>query len=347
MNRSNINEIGSEFWQKKTTKKEKTKNNLAHLLSGRTALDFIIKDIKAERQLGSVMLPSYCCESMIEPFERNGVDVRFYKVSEESIDYPTNNCDAVLIFDFFGYEEPFNAKIALAESDNGKITIYDSTHKLNGPSIKVDYAFCSYRKWQYCNFSEVRKLTGDFCISKPVNLNTAYCEMRDKAARLKAAYMAGDKADKLEFLKLFSSAEDMLNHDYVGYTGEIADVDIKAVIEARRRNAHHLISGLQNIPGIKLWKATLGPTDTPLFVPILVRNGLRDALKIYLIKNFIYCPVHWPLSRSHGAYRDIYDEELSLICDQRYSIEDMDREVEVIKNFFNWDKANAINILYN
>lgn len=328
-------EIGSEFWQNGIARREEPRDNRAYLLSGRTTLDFIIRDIKAERQLESVILPSYCCESMIEPFERNGVDVQFYRVSEKDIDYPTNGCDAVLLLDFFGYEEPLNIKIAQTERDNGKAIIYDSTHKLNGSSIEADYIFCSYRKWLYCNFAEIRKLTGAFCIPKPIQINTTYCEKRDRAARLKAAYMVDGEGDKREFMDLFVCAEEILNYDYVDYIGEPVNVNVDVIITVRRRNAQHLINGLRNVSGIKLWKPTIGQNDTPLFVPILVKDGYRDALKRHLINHSIYCPIHWPPYSRLGANKVLYNEELSLICDQRYSIEDMDREIKIIKDFFN------------
>jgi hypothetical protein len=331
-----MKEIGSEFWLEGTMGKRIIQDNCAYLLSGRTALDFIIKDIKTQRQFLSVMLPSYCCESMIEPFERNDVEVQFYRVREDGIDYSfSKNCDAVLLLDFFGYETPENKKIAQVEKDAGKIIIYDSTHKLNGASIQADYTFCSYRKWFYCNFATLQKTDGSFNIPIPTRLNKYYCETRDVAAKLKADFIAGADIDKKEYLRLFSISEDILDCDYVDYAGVPMDVDVETIITARRRNAQYLIHKLLNVPGIKLWRSAINSDDTPMFVPILVKYGRRDALKRYLINHSIYCPVHWPLSSRHGEYKDLYDEELSLICDQRYSIEDMDREIAAIKGFFN------------
>ena len=74
--------------------------------------------------------------------------------------------------------------------------------------------------------------------------------------------------------------------------------------------------------------------DCPLFVPILVEN--RNELRKYLISKNIYCPVHWPISSLHklsDEERYIYDHEISLVCDQRYNLEDMDYICECIKEF--------------
>jgi len=331
-----MKEIGSEFWLEETKSNGMIQDNCTYLLSGRTALDFIIKDIKTQRRFTSVTLPSYCCESMIEPFERNDVDVQFYRVSEYGFDYSfSRTYDAVLLLDFFGYEMPENKKIAQIEREAGNIVIYDSTHKLNGVCIPANYTFCSYRKWFYCNFATAQKADCSFNISMPTQVNKPYCDTRNIAAKLKANFIAGADIDKQEFLRRFSISEDILDYGYADYAGVPLYVDVEETITARRRNAQYLIDKLQDVPGIKLWRPVIKPDDTPLFVPILVKDGHRDALKRHLTNHSIYCPVHWPQSSRHGEYKDLYDEELSLICDQRYSIKDLDREIAVIKNYFN------------
>ena len=76
--------------------------------------------------------------------------------------------------------------------------------------------------------------------------------------------------------------------------------------------------------------------DCPLFVPVIIKNGKRDALKNYLLENQIYSPVHWPVSKFHKLKKEeknIYDNELSIVCDQRYDKDDMQRILNVITNF--------------
>ena len=83
---------------------------------------------------------------------------------------------------------------------------------------------------------------------------------------------------------------------------------------------------------------TLTEDDCPMFVPILVPEGKRNELRRYLIQRDIYCPVHWPVSPYHklqkGPETDLYDNELSLVCDQRYTERDMLRMVEAIHEFW-------------
>lgn len=76
-------------------------------------------------------------------------------------------------------------------------------------------------------------------------------------------------------------------------------------------------------------------------MPVIVENGIRDILREYLIVNGIYCPIHWPLTQMHNISADerrIYDEELSLLCDQRYNVTDMEIQLDYINRF---GKINA------
>jgi hypothetical protein len=74
----------------------------------------------------------------------------------------------------------------------------------------------------------------------------------------------------------------------------------------------------------------------PLFVPIFFdATEHRNAVRKKLIEAQIYCPIHWPKPAMIPAdfeANKIYDTELSLICDQRYNLDDMDRLVTLINN---------------
>lgn len=332
-----MREIGSEFWSHKIQMQTNATDNDIYFLSGRTALRAIIDDIRQTRNFRKVLLPSYCCESMIEPFSANNIDVQFYQVGAECSVYPyENDADAVLLIDHFGYVNPENERIACQEKHVGKIVIYDATHKLDGNAAIeacADYSFCSYRKWFYCNCAKAIKYTGEFGFGQ-LKTNTRYIELRDRAATKKENYIDGLTLEKQEFLKLFSEAEKMLDEDYVGYLGVPVVFDVNEIAVKRKENAAYLIGELKQIPEIKLWRDSVQSGDFPMFVPILVDSLIRDDLRGVLIKERIYCPVHWPISSHHCGCNELYGMELSLICDQRYGLADMERMVKVIKNFF-------------
>lgn len=343
-------EIGSEFWK---NKKQYFKDTVSFCLSGRTALDAIVKDAIKAFGIKSVLLPSYCCHTMIEPFVKNGIAVRFYDVyvNEYDVltaDIPSPDKDEMLyIMRYFG-------DIDISYTGEGKdisewtVTIEDLTHSCFcvGYESKADYCFASYRKWFAVDgiavvWSKHSRLANMF--NREFE---EYCSIRNDAFAQKARYMAGELIAKEVYLDTFAKAENLLNENYEGYMAKpdsIGDLyrfieNIKDVAQTRRNNAYTLQQGLSNIDGIRSFTNFDDETKCPLFVPVLVEPALRDKLRSYLIQHEIYCPVHWPLSQYHleisSRAKEIYNSELSLVCDQRYGMDDMKRIVSTIDDFF-------------
>ena len=78
-----MREIGSEFWDVPTCDDRNFlfPNGTKWFLSGRSALKAIIADIQqGDKQVNSISLPSWCCDSIIRPFLEEGIDVVFYPV---------------------------------------------------------------------------------------------------------------------------------------------------------------------------------------------------------------------------------------------------------------------------
>ena len=102
------------------------------------------------------------------------------------------------------------------------------------------------------------------------------------------------------------------------------------MIIIRRKNAKILHDGLKRHQDIS-FLFNVEQMDCPIFVPIIVKNGKRDYFRKILIENKIYCPIHWPKPNA-TCNSNIYDSELSLICDQRYNEFDMKRIIEILNN---------------
>ena len=110
-------------------------------------------------------------------------------------------------------------------------------------------------------------------------------------------------------------------------------INVDFIKRRRRINAQILMKAFSE----QIMFSTLLEEDCPLFVPILVPCGKRDELRRYLIEHDIYCPIHWPVSKYHvldKSVEAIYKNELSLVCDQRYTEDDMYRIVNTIKSFW-------------
>ena len=333
-----VSEIGSEFWPAQKA------GDVRYLLTGRTALEFIIRDILAENDIKSVLMPSYCCHTMIMPFVLHGIDVRFYDVfydGELCVDLPVpRDKEIFFLIHYFGYE-----KLEGLENirKNWETIIEDQTHTwLTNKKSEADYTFASYKKWfEVSGIAKATKRSGRF-IDIPLSEYHAFNDLREKAFALKKQYIENGKGEKNEFLNLFNQAEELIETDYCSYrpsadaVEQMLLLDIEELAATRRRNAAILIDGLKEIYGIKvIWE--LGVKDVPLCVPILVPNG-RSELRTYLINNDIFLPVHWPLSDYHKGITDrarmMYNQELSVVCDQRYRSEDMMRIIDTISDYY-------------
>ena len=290
------------------------------VFSGRTAIEAVLKKLPDAH---TALLPSYCCDSMIVPFRVAGIDVKFYKVEwAEGLKIEIDgSADTLLWCNYFGF------KNSLPEFDG--VIIEDITHSFLTESPchpQSDYLVASLRKWEpvncggYCSIEIDGKIPPDEFIT-----------FKTTAMGLKAEYLDDhDEEKKPKFLKMFADSNHWLANNYQGLAIDrfsreyIGSVDVEKQRRIRRENARALYEGLQNIVQFMF---PIEDMDCPLFVPILLPN--RDKVRAHLTKNEIYCPIHWP--KPEGCESNIYNNELSLICDQRYGIKDMERIVSTLK----------------
>lgn len=353
------NEIGSEFWTHCTPMDGSGlydyipyKTNAVYTLSGRTALDLIIDDMLYTRPIKSVYLPSYCCHTMIEPFLAHGIETKFYTVAfvEDGIRIELdedNNCDVVFLIEYFGFMRLNCAEIAASQSQKGKTIIYDATHSLFCKEVNYscyDYVFGSFRKWFDVNAGFCTKKY-EWNASWHFEINKSYVELRNKSFDLKKEYILGETESKEQFLDQFAEAEDSLGKDYHSYCPDNLSIvktqmlNVKELINIRKKNAQELINQLIGFgnKSCRLLFDKVDDSDVPLFVPVVIQNQIRNPLRTYLISNELYLPVHWPLSELHligNAAVELYNTELSLVCDQRYGQWEMNRIVNLIESFF-------------
>ena len=98
------------------------------VFSGRTAIEAVLKKIPAAR---SVLVPSYCCESMIVPFNAAGIEVKHYAVNwngklEINIE---DSADILLWCNYFGYQNDM--------PDFDGVVIEDITHSFLSENYAV------------------------------------------------------------------------------------------------------------------------------------------------------------------------------------------------------------------
>lgn len=339
---SRFAEIGSEFWIERMPKSLLTERDGVYAISGRTAIDLILQDILKKRQIRSVLMPAWCCDSMLAPFFDRNIQAKFYDIflGSNVPDYSLLNTDRadgtdiLYLTNYFGYENTLPLKTVTRYKEQGSIILYDRTHSflMNDElyCMVADYTFASIRKWM----GVVGGTVVDGLSGKPSLKDCPYAPVKEVAMRDKYRYLQGDRhIEKKDFLNAFGEFGHHLAADYRDYEMDALSYtlykqeDLAAMKARRRENAIFLHSHLNGVRFL----GELTDGTTPLFVPVFFESkALRDSVRKHLIENQIYCPIHWPKPQQIPAdyqANEIYDTELSLICDQRYGIAEMERIV--------------------
>lgn len=343
-------EIGSEFWLEDIKNEKKNKffmigQDRRFLLSGRTAIMYVINDIlKSNKDVKRVYMPSFCCESMLQPFLEKDINIIYYNVSYNNkimYNIDTNKkCDIFFAMNYFGFVSTNMHEYIKEFSRKGVIVIEDITHSLlcdQNYCSNSDYLVVSLRKWfPIITGGMAVKLKGSFLEQENYNENADIVKIKREAMLLKQMYINNLKnVNKDEYLKLYRTADAILDRDYNNYLIDkesyriIWNLDIEFIKQRRKQNAKAIYKTLENTR-LNFLIPKLEESDCPIFVPIYLDIDEKQQLSKFLIENQIYCPSHWPKPNCL-CDSNLYNRELSLICDQRYTENQVKEYVEKIK----------------
>ncbi|WP_034445906.1 hypothetical protein [Butyrivibrio sp. AE2032] len=303
---------------------------------GRTCLDIILENIYFE-SLGAILLPDYICISVSATVLKKGIKIYHYHVDGffqpdyDSIKLNIGLCDSILLVSYFGMVDIDGMAFSIRRDyPEIKIIIDDvqgfyETEK----HTTYDYCFNSYRKWFPVPDGAEIITDNDRLISGRLSKNPQYAYYKAAGNILKnyRDYIGDDVA-----LELLDKGEAIMDDEYSYECSDISkaligDIDFQMVAQVRKNNAEVLHKGLEKLKIPHLYCGD----KVPMFIPIQISN--RDAVRKKMFENSIYTPIHWPcLDEIAQGKNALYNTELSLICDQRYDEEDMEKELEVLKN---------------
>lgn len=344
-----LREIGSEYdWNSNDNISINKSNNYfgrdyVLFRSGRDALRYIASKNKGKTLLCSPLF----CESMIEPFLENKINLFLYKTLDgQKPNIPMiiknlNNVDMILFHNYFGIVSFTDDDIMrLLKIKPELIIIYDATHDFFRDSNKVyDYKIISIRKWFSIPeggllFSKKRSDVSSAKIDK------VYFKMRVKGMKSKSEYLQNEHFNKEEFLYYFNHSNGLLDYcngeTYIGTERSkiiLENIDIQKMLGLRLQNFIFLNKLMkENIVTKNLLLSE--SVSSTLYYPIMVDN--RDAIQKKLALKGIYCPVIWPPSRYYNNndlnVSNIYKYNLCIPCDHRYNKDDMDYVFQTLLN---------------
>lgn len=355
-----LSEIGSNFWLSPDAKKESgidvsifnvSYEDSVFTSSGRGAVSLILSEQKSHSR--RALLPSFTCESVIEPFVRKGYDVEYYSVGESLVvseerftaEVKLSRPDVILVHNYFGFDTASGISEILSDLMSEGITVIeDITQSLYSSFCRLpaDYLTGSFRKWAGIpDGGFALKSKGKFG-NRPDKEDCRLTEAKKTAMEAKYAYLFNGIGNKEDFLKKYAEAESLLENEEAvyGMSGfsvlQQANLDVRFLRERRRSNYLKLANEVGKV--VRPLFTVLPDDVVPLYFPVLC-GGRRKELQSLLRSNCIYAPVVWPkppvITSSMEKADCFYNDLLCIPCDQRYGRDEMEKIVSVIDE---WSK---------
>lgn len=358
-----LSEIGSSFWINPQTDYITgasitpamfgiSGNDFSWLSTGRSAIFLAIEE--AEKRFPGkkkrALLPSYTCETVIEPFIKKGYEIDCFSVDKSmGLDYDEIK-EKIRIFSpsiflfhrYFGFDTAPQINCIVDFCRERQVSVIeDRTQCLYSciPLSDADYIVGSIRKW--CEAPD-----GGFVVSvngaiknKPLQADTQLEKAKLLASYAKYEYLFNGIGEKEAFLNQYAEAEELLDKRNKIYRisdfsyavqGSLNTENLKV---KRKKNYKVLSDGLNSVEGIKVMFPCIPDEVTPLYIPVIVKS--RQEVQLRLRENFIYAPIIWPKAECLSGLTEetqfLYDHMLCIPVDQRYSEDDMERIIDCLK----------------
>ncbi|MDI4650367.1 hypothetical protein [Cohnella hashimotonis] len=320
--------------------------------SARSACLIALEELK-RNGCHTAWLPRYACDSVFQPFEQAGINIRLYSMSETletaHFEYEPDSGDIVYYIHYFGKQQTAVEQLIERWRQTGKQlwVIEDAVQSLLGEHTGRLGNFTLYSLRKFLPVPDGGILASDMPIDYP--LEAALVERATK--RMAAKLLRSQNLAEEWQLQLVQETEEEWDgpirpRRMSGITEELlARMDWKEIARARRDNWRELYLRLSGSAPVfdgqlALLYDAIAAEEVPLGFPLQVLNGQRDSLRAYLRDRQIYCAVHWPLSllknEKHIPQREARAsaELLTLPIDQRYGADDMDRMAQAVQAFY-------------
>lgn len=304
--------------------------------NGRSALFFILKNIKSK--INKVYVPSYLCESILQPIKKLGIKFIFYEIRNNfNFKIPKENNSAIIILNYFGLE---NKKVENISNNYKKniYYIYDCTHNIfnkyddiKGFNKKNIFRYASIRK--YIPFSVGAICNLDYINLKKIkNNNVKILNMfntlidRNKYFNnsKKNIYYENQLLNKQDRYRLFENRTIFKSKLPENIEKKIKKYNLKRILFIRNNNYNFLKKKLQ-----KKVKIISKNICFPLYLTIFLIKDNKEKVFNYLAKQGIFAVNLWPIpkevNRNNFKYPFALNKMLiSFPVDHRYNVKDME-----------------------
>jgi hypothetical protein len=312
-----------------------------YFLSARCAIYTICQSLKPR----TTWLPSYLCGALLEPFDRLNIPIRFYDDGPNFQNGSTNwidevkNGDLVLFIHYFGF--PNRTFPAEAVKKQGGLIVEDASQGLFVKQLYSESECIIYSPRKFVGVPDGGVVVhSDTSVLQAGSLEPAPAEWWKSA--LAATLMRREfdlQGGENVWFQLFREVEETFP---VGpyCSSDLARMYIEGgtdydFIERVRRENYKAL--LERLAEFALF-CELDAETVPLGFPVRLSPAVRDRVLDHLYKQNIFTPVHWRIGEivpvEHVESHLLSQSILTLICDQRYTTSDMNRQVDAFLTAF-------------
>ncbi len=314
-----MKEIGGYF-ELELAQKEEFYDDAIKLNSGRNCFKYILKAQKTTK----VYIPNFICDSVIEPLEELCISYEFYNIDENFEilqDLEIQDNEKLFYVNYFALKSKYIQKLVSKYAD--KLIIDNTQAFFENPIQNIDTIY-SPRK--FFGVSDGGYLYTNKILDEQLNKDESYKKSIQLLGRI-------DKSASL-FYNDYQKAEESLVNQPVKTMSKLtqrilSSIDYDEVQKRRKENFEYLHSELKSINLLKI-------DDSVEFTPFTYSFMINDKnLRQKLIDNKIYVAKYWNevLERKSmiKIEKDFVNKTVPVPIDQRYSLEDMKRIINIIK----------------
>lgn len=269
-------------------------------------------------------MPSYLCESVLS----GKFNTEFYEINKDlTINFSflkkIKPQEVVVIINYFGF--PQSQSIYDQIKEKKAISIQDASQSLFSKNSIADFTIYSLTK--LIGIPDGAMIETDLELdlnleNPPADYISRCFEYKFKRTKFDLGednnwhqeYIAQKNKTPIGNFKMSETSKNIWNNN----------LDHQFMIDSTVQNFQYLQNFIKPIKHLE-------KDVVPIGFPILCKN--RDATLNYLISEKIYPPIHWNLKKVPKTFNISYEisqQELTIPCDYRYNITDMEKIVKCL-----------------
>jgi len=321
-------------------------NDGLFLGSGRDAFRCLLRFGRAKLGWKRLWLPDYFCHVVAASLAQEGLELRrFPDHPERAIRLPeAESNDVVVVVNTFGVRRRIDRRpgaVGWLVEDHSHDPWSDWAR-----SSAADYCVVSLRKTLPIPDGGLLWSPTGRQLPRAPRVSTAHAAAAGAKLQgmiLKGAFLSRAMAEKAMFRELLAWGEERMASGPVSSAIRISEafvcsVDLSGWRRARMRNYRAFVESVESFGDVFHVLPPVTGAVPFAAVVVLKEARCRDPLREWLIERSVYPAVHWPMTRPVGqvsrSSRDLSKRLLTIPCDGRYSIRDMQRVATLLRAFF-------------